>query len=105
MAYSTANPPVPVSMGPLAGYNTTETPAGYPGRKIWSYVSADVIATVAAAGYFTNGIQLGMQVGDVVIVMDTTTPKLSIGMILSLTSTGIGQGAANMNVTTFASAT
>ncbi len=54
MAYVTSNPPVRVA-GALAGLN------------IWMYSHAtDNSATVLAQDYFTNGLALGMQVGDAV---------------------------------------
>ena len=62
MAYSVANPPALMEVGPLTG-------AG----KIWSYRSTDVATDVDASFYFTNGDKLGMQVGDVVVVCDTDT--------------------------------
>jgi len=59
MAYATTNPPTQLVQG-LAG-----------GPAIWHYSSADVDSDVDAAGYFTNGDALGMNVGDVVHVFDT----------------------------------
>ena len=65
MAYSVSNPPQ--LLVPAIGAR----PA------IWSYKSADDDGTVNGASYFTNGVTLGMKVGDIVFVYDTTTPKSS----------------------------
>jgi hypothetical protein len=61
MTYALDNPPALISF-PIAG----------PGR-IWIYRSTDPAATVAGVDYIINGQQLGMQVGDIVIVTDTDT--------------------------------
>lgn len=101
MAYVTTNPPVKTSAGPLCDFGASNG-AG----QRWFYRSADAIATVAGAAYFSNGIQLGMQVGDVVEVFDTTTPKLSIAFVISTAAgTTPGTGTATLNSTTFATAT
>lgn len=60
MAYSTSNSP-----GIVSQKNGTN------GRSVWLYVSADPFATVAGLDYFTNGEDLGMQVGDAITVIDT----------------------------------
>jgi lipid-binding SYLF domain-containing protein len=58
MAYSTSNPPA------LVGQTIH-------GNGIWHYSSTDVHTDVDAADYFANGDALGMQVGDVVFVIET----------------------------------
>tara|TARA_B100000767_G_scaffold130138_1_gene123611 strand:+ start:408 stop:617 length:210 start_codon:yes stop_codon:yes gene_type:complete len=49
---------------------------------MWSYTSADAIATVNSAGYFNAASQL-LAVGDVVFVYDNNTPTMSIVMVAS----------------------
>ncbi len=71
MAYSTSSPPALVA-------NTV----GGNGA-VWLYKSADDDATVNGASYFTNGIPLGMKVGDIVLVIDTATPKGSFCFVTS----------------------
>ena len=73
MAYSTLNPPMKISQGPL------DDTIG--GPTLWAYRSVDAIATVLGAGYFTNGRDLGMEVGDLVYTFDITTPTLSIAWV------------------------
>lgn len=59
MAYLTSNPPA------MTGGQTIG------GNGIWYYTSADVSTDVDASNYFTNGLQLGMKVGDTVHVIET----------------------------------
>ena len=77
MAYSTDNPPA------LAGGELTNSVP-----QTWVYRSADTAATVDTDGYITNADDLGMKVGDVVYVHDTTTPALSFHMVASVTAGG-----------------
>lgn len=84
---------------------------------MWVYASADAIATVQGAAYFSNGIQLGMQVNDIVHVVDTNLQRLYMTFVASLTPVaannaatntaykGSGLGSASLNVTTTASST
>ena len=54
--------------------------------QIWSYQSADTIATVNTSGYFNDVASL-MKVGDLVYVYDTATPTASLVVVLSNTGT------------------
>ena len=49
---------------------------------MWTYTSADAIATVNTAGYF-NDMTNELSVGDVIFVHDSNTPTLSIVMVAS----------------------
>jgi lipid-binding SYLF domain-containing protein len=55
---------------------------------IWVYSSADVDSDVDAAGYFTNGDDLGMKLHDVVFVVDETTPLVSLTFVSAVTAGG-----------------
>lgn len=88
MTYAVANPPALLLV--------TVTNFG-PGQ-IWGYKSADAAATVAGAGYFTNGGQLGMKVGDLVVVFDTATPLITSHQVLVVGTTG--NGAVNLSAGT-----
>ena len=59
MAYTSSNPPALV-FGTVG--NT---------RKVWLYSSADAAATIDTAGYFTDGYDLGMRDGDLLLAYDT----------------------------------
>jgi hypothetical protein len=72
MAYNTANPPVRINFGGLTSFGATEAGTDYGGNSIWLYKSADAIAAVLAAGYIADGIQRGMQPGDLVLIHNTT---------------------------------
>ena len=61
MAYSTYNPPALVNH--MVGKN---------GGSTWVYDSADAATLVRVSGYFTDGYDLGMRVGDVVHQRDTS---------------------------------
>lgn len=91
MAYAVTNPPIKVSAGGIADFGASN--GGY---QEWAYKSADAIATVKAAGYFSNAASLGMQVGDKVTVVDTATPALSIAFVQTVVA---ATGAANLNAT------
>jgi hypothetical protein len=59
MAYATSNPPALV-------FGTVGN-----ARKVWLYSSADAAATIDASGYFTDGHDLGMRDGDLLLAYDT----------------------------------
>ncbi len=61
MAYSTDNPPACVYQ--MVGKN---------GGNTWIYDSADAATAVRVDGYITNGVELGMKLGDVVHQRDAT---------------------------------
>lgn len=75
MAYSTSNPPAKL----------IDTISG--SANVWIYKSTDDDATVNGASYFSDGVALGMKVGDLVLVIDTTTPKGSFHYVASVSAT------------------
>ena len=64
MAYDPLNSPVCDSPSTSTVIRTTTTSTA----NLWYYNDADSLATVQGAGYFTNGYELGMRVGDKVEV-------------------------------------
>lgn len=72
MAYSTSNPPSLLADS-IGGSGS-----------LWIYKSADDDATVNGADYVANAVDLGMEVGDLVLVIDTATPKGSFHYVASL---------------------
>ena len=78
MGYSTSTPPRLLA--------PSFTGAG----SLWYYTSADATADVDASGYITNGGNLGMKVGDLVIVNDTATPLVTMHQVISVSSTAPG---------------
>lgn len=74
MAYSTSNPPK-LLVGSL----------GAKGQgKVFLYRSADDDETTNGSSYYSNGVSLGMEVGDLVLVIDTATPKGSFHFVTSV---------------------
>ena len=78
MAYSTSNPPRMAVPG-----------VGGASPSIWTYDSADAATAVRVSGYITNGDDLGMKVGDIVIQADATGGTVGhIYMVVSVTAGG-----------------
>lgn len=75
MAYSTSIPP------------RLAVPSMGDGPQIWIYQSADVVGDVDAAGYFTNGEALGMRLGDMVWVYNSTTPICTVCWVSAVSTT------------------
>ena len=69
MAYNVANPPAEI----------WQTIGG--GTRGWVYKSADPIATVNTANYFTNGGDLGMKVNDIIYIVDTVNGLVDIAVV------------------------
>lgn len=74
MAYATSNPPVCII--PRVGTHSA----------VWMYTDGDAHTDVDAAGYFTDGADLGLTANDVMIVVDTATPTCTIHHVLNATS-------------------
>ena len=83
MAYVTTNPPKTWISGQGTGLPT-----------LWVYTSTDVHTDVDAADYFSNGYNLGMKVGDVVVVSKSTT---TIGTTLHYVTAVTANGAATVS--------
>lgn len=75
MSYSTSIPPMKVTAGVGGAPN------------LWIYKSTDDDGTVNGAGYFTNGASLGMKLNDIVLVIDTTTPLVSLCSVSAVNAT------------------
>lgn len=50
--------------------------------QVWTYTSADAIATVNTAGYFNSASTL-LNVRDIMFIVDSNTPTLHIVSVLS----------------------
>ena len=66
--------------------------------QIWTYTSADSIATVNTTGYFDSASSL-LKVGDIIFVYDSATPTMSIVYVLSNTSAGVVDVSDGLTVT------
>jgi hypothetical protein len=49
--------------------------------RVWMYTTADAIATVQGANYFTDGLAKGMQKGDIVWINLPATPHLYLNQV------------------------
>tara|TARA_Y100001947_G_scaffold159256_1_gene175661 strand:+ start:3438 stop:3716 length:279 start_codon:yes stop_codon:yes gene_type:complete len=78
MAYSTSNPPFRIA-------------GGIGDTSVWVYKSTDAATAVRVSGYITDGYDLGMRAGDIVIQVDTdATPIASqIMIVTSATSSAV----------------
>lgn len=77
MAYATSNPPrcIVPAVGGAKG-------------ALWMYVDGDAHTDVDATDYFSDGDALGMEVDDVMIVVDTATPTVTIHHVTTVTAGG-----------------
>lgn len=74
---------VPATSAPLKLVAPVDNSA--PGGAIWYYYSpVDSAATVAGAGYFTDGQDRGMKVGDLVIIYDVANTIVKTCQVLSV---------------------
>jgi hypothetical protein len=65
-----------------AGWNVIGAAKSGNAPSMYTYTSADAIATVNTAGYF-NTLSDTVAVGDVIFVHDSATPTMSIVMVAS----------------------
>ena len=69
--------------------------SGAYGTALWQYASTHVQSDVSSTGFFTDGQDLGMELGDIVMVIGSTTTDnglgpLSMHVVNVVTSTGVG---------------
>ena len=66
--------------------------------QIWTYTSADSIATVNTSAYFNDASSL-LKVGDIIFVYDSATPTMSIVFVVSNSSAGVVDVSDGLTVT------
>ena len=91
MAYSTSNPPALVTQG-----------IGNQGLATWHYTDDDATADVDGDGYITDGVALGMKVGDVVVHEDLsvgTTNNYRVEAVNADGSVNLGDGTVTGSTT------
>jgi len=86
MAYSTSAPPVLLVQG-----------IGGTAAAIWYHTSADATAAADASGFITNGGNLGMKAGDIVIHKDSTTNATAATMHKVVTVSTTAPGAVDLS--------
>ena len=72
--------------------STAQSTAQYVGGgNLWYYRSSDSSTLAQTAGYFTDGLSLGMKTGDVMMMVHQTSygtsPDLSMGVLVTTNST------------------
>jgi hypothetical protein len=105
-ATSLQNPPIQIGCGVGGGtrVGSTTTPIG---NKMWFYGTTDTSTGPFVAGYFSDGYELGMKQGDVMIVsaLNSTVSSsqvLYLGIVSSVSSTG---GGTQLSTFSFISST
>lgn len=109
-ASSVANPPICIlpglsptlnASGNVVGSSLQTTAPFAGGNSIWRYTSSDASTLLQGPGYFTDGLALGMKIGDLMINVRQsslgTSPSLNIGVLVTTDSTAgfnIATGAA-----------
>jgi hypothetical protein len=88
MAYSSALPAYLIVSNPAGGLISTSTSVTGGGGNLWFYRSADAMGTVTGSSYFTNGAALGMKKYDVVLILDTGSTELTMGLVTAVTANG-----------------
>lgn len=79
MAYSTSLPPSCLVQG-----------IGNQGPAVWYHQSVDAAAVVQVTGFITNGGDLGMKVGDIVIHRESDTNIVSTFVVATVSATAPG---------------
>lgn len=100
-ASSVANPPINLvrgvgntvnGAGNVLGSSLQTTNPFSGGNGLWYYSSSDGSTVLQAAGYFSDGLSLGMRNGDVLISVSQsslgTSPTMQIGVLMTTDSTG-----------------
>lgn len=100
-ASSVANPPICIlpmgitptnnASGNVLGSSLQTTTAFSGGVQLWRYTSSDASTLAQGAGYFTDGLSLGMRNGDIIFIVAQTSlgtsPTMSIGVLMTTNST------------------
>lgn len=85
MAYDTDNPPVLI----VAGFTSGNA------ANLWNYKSGDAASVIRVSGYFSDGDDLGMTVGDILFSTDTDTGLTTSHIVEDVTAGGqadVGDG-------------
>lgn len=88
-ASSVSNPPIQIARGLAGGILGSSVQ----GTGLWFYSSTDLSSVMSTNSYFTDGLYLGMRVGDVVLgafggSIGSTLQYSYIGIIMTATTAG-----------------
>lgn len=107
---SLANPPRKLIEGIAAvqgttGLTTDPAVPGGQGGAIWAYVSTNLTTDITAANFFSDGKELGMRPGDLVIGAQFSSAGSSvqtfIGAITQVSSSGASLSTGSVMTSTF----
>ena len=59
------------------------------GPALWIYSSTDPHTTVDTTGYFSDGADFGLAANDAMIVIDTSTPTITLHHVLTTVSISV----------------
>jgi hypothetical protein len=65
----------------------------------WLYTSADSAATVTGAGYISDAYDQGFRVNDLLIIVDTATPRVSLSRVSAVAAFDATNPRATRSVT------
>ncbi len=102
MAYSTSNPPAAIAQQLTRGSTT-----GVDNKpQMWLYSSTNLTTDIVAANFFSNGYELGMRPGDLVIGNQYTSAGSSritfYGTITASSTSGSQMSTGSVMTSTFA---
>lgn len=101
-ASSVNNPPAPLK-GVLTRGTTALTGQNH---QVWTYSSTNLTTDLVASNFFTDGYQLGMRPGDIVIGSQYTSAGSSViaftSVVASVTTSGASLSTGGTMTSTFA---
>lgn len=72
------------------------TPQSIAGKKKWHYASVDATSLVSATSYISDAVSKGVSAGDEISVYNSSTPKLTNYLVITLRSS-IATGSADLS--------
>lgn len=105
-----ANPPRKVADGIVTlhattGLSTAPTAPGAQGGALWTYTSTNLTTDVTASNFFSDGKNLGMRPGDIVIGSQFSSAgssvQLFIGVITGVSTDGASLSTGSVITSTF----
>jgi hypothetical protein len=106
-ASTIANPPSRISHGILAQRSVAESTSVNDGGSLWVYNSTNTTTAMYAAGFFTDGVSIGMRPGDIMISRcssgeGSTAQHVVIGILQSTDGIATNLTTAGTMSSTFA---
>lgn len=96
MAYAIATGLRRLTAGPLTEFNSSSGVGG----SLWALATVDAIGTVQGAGYISDGVAKGLNIGDIVFVQIFGGGVITDTYICAVVSVNTTTGTATLNSTT-----